>query len=83
METSNTSIDKLIALKIKLEAYEDNIKQKETKRDMLLEQAKQKYGVESLEELKTYRDEMFAQYELAIAEVDTCNSTLEEFFTGV
>lgn len=75
------SLKKLMDNKAKLEEYEAEISRNQAKRDALLDQAKQRYGVNSFTELEEYMNTVYKKYEVAKQEVDKYNSQLEAFFS--
>lgn len=80
---SEQILRKAMELKTKLEEHEENVRKNETKRDTLLEQAKQRYGVKSYAELEEYREQVYEKYKKAKQDVEDINFKLESFFESV
>jgi len=83
MAEHEQTLKKLMEYKAKLEEYEAEIKRNEAKRDALLEQAKQRYSVNTFAELEAYREQVYAKYSRAKADADKYNSELEAFFNNL
>ena len=83
MAEHEQSLRRLMEYKTRLEEYEAEIKKTEAKRETLLEQAKQRYGVSSYAELEEHREKVYARFTKAKADADELNAMLEAFFTDV
>jgi len=83
MAEHDLTLRKLMEYKTKLEEYEAEIQKNEAKRDALLEQAKQRYGVNSFAELETYREKVYAKYLTSKENGDKYNTKLEKFFATI